>query len=314
MDAQRSVSVHVGRRVTLIRAVPPPPPDAVAIAERTIQIALGLTSLVVESVIEAVARTIAPRQEEAPTPALGPLLAGAALGAAIETARLGASAASIGARSLQPLVSFVLSPSFIGERLQRARDRATEFDDRWRREQFEDEQAGSTFVADILPRLVDATLDRIDLTELVLARLDLDRIVDAVDLERAIARVDLNAVVARVDIEAIVRGLDLASIANEVIDQLDLTAIANEVIAQLDLAAIASDVIDEVDLPQIVRQSTGTMATETVEGVRVQGMSADRAVARLVDRLLGRDGERGRLEAGDPAGGDPAGGDPGDTA
>jgi hypothetical protein len=51
-------------------------------------------------------------------------------------------------------------------------------------------------------------------------------------------------------------------------------------------------VIDELDLTEIARASTGTMATETVDSLRVQGMSADRAVSRLVDRLLRREAER----------------------
>jgi hypothetical protein len=33
----------------------------------------------------------------------------------------------------------------------------------------------------------------------------------------------------------------------------------------------------------------GSMTTETVGGIRVQSMNADRAIARLVGRVLGRD-------------------------
>jgi len=98
-------------------------------------------------------------------------------------------------------------------------------------------------------------------------------------LNRLVERLDLDAVTAKIDVEAIVERLDLAKIAQEVIDELDL-------------AAIAMNVVEEIDLPRIVRESTGTMANETVEGIRAQGMNADQAVGRLVDRLLRRASDR----------------------
>jgi hypothetical protein len=50
--------------------------------------------------------------------------------------------------------------------------------------------------------------------------------------------------------------------------------------------------VEGVDLPEIIRDSTGSMVSETVHDVRVQGIEADRAVSRLVDRLLRRRGEQ----------------------
>jgi hypothetical protein len=48
-------------------------------------------------------------------------------------------------------------------------------------------------------------------------------------------------------------------------------------------------VIDEIDLPAIVRESSGAMASESIQTVRVQGMNADRLVSRIVDRVLRRE-------------------------
>ncbi|HEY6678114.1 MAG TPA: hypothetical protein VI411_04350 [Actinomycetota bacterium] len=223
---------------------------------------------------------------------LAPILAGAALGVAIESARVGTRAASAFGRNLRPWISFAKSPTFVRERLRRVRDRVNELDDRWRKEQQEDESIGQSFVGAVVPQIVNATLDQLDLTELVLSRVDLERVVDAVDLERAVSRVDVEAIVSGIDLDAIVARVDIEAIVRRV----DLAAIAREVIDQLDLASIATDVINEIDLPQIVRESTGSMATETVEGVRVQTMSADRAVSRFVDRLLGRESERDEPE------------------
>lgn len=78
------------------------------------------------------------------------------------------------------------------------------------------------------------------------------------------------------------------------LDQLDLTALVRErvdldaFVADVDVVAIAREVIDELDLPQIVRESTGSMASETVRGVRVRTVDADESVTRAVDRLLRR--------------------------
>jgi hypothetical protein len=160
----------------------------------------------------------------------------------------------------------------VRDALDRARARAAAMDERWRADREEDERVGSAFLQSVVPSLVSATLDRIDLTELAISRVDVERVVEAVDLDRVAARIDLQAIVDRLDLQRIT-------------DRIDVEAI----VRRLDLAAIATEVIDEIDLPRIVRESTGSMATETVEGIRAQGMSADRAVSRLVDRLLRRE-------------------------
>jgi hypothetical protein len=295
MVVEEAVSAHPEGRVTPIGVAPPPSPDLVELAERASRAVLGLASLIAGSVTAAVAEAIsgeAPELADEPQPddgeswpkPLAPILAGAALGVAIESARVGTRAASAFGRTLRPWISFAKSPTFVRERFLRIRERVNQLDDRWRREQQDDEQIGSSFVGAVVPQIVDATLDQLDLTDLVLSRVDLERVVDAVDLERAVSRVDLEAIVSRIDLDAIIARVDL----DAVVARLDVEAI----LKRLDLAAIARDVIDEIDLPSIVRQSTGTMANETVEGVRVQSMSADRAVTGFVDRLLGREGER----------------------
>jgi hypothetical protein len=302
MGVEETVSAHSQVPVTPTWAAPPPA-DLVDLAERAFRTALGLASLVAGSVTAAVTEAIRgevrePDDEPQPDDGeswpkpLAPILAGAALGVAIESARVGTRVTSAFGRNLRPRISFAKSPTFVRERLGRVRERLNELDDRWRKEQQEDESIGSSFVGAVMPQIVNATLDQLDLTELVLSRVDLERVVDAVDLERAVDAVDIEKVVERVDLNSVAARLDVEAIVRRV----DLAAIAREVIDQLDLASIATDVINEIDLPQIVRESTGSMANETVEGVRVQSMSADRAVARFVDRLLGRESERDEPE------------------
>jgi hypothetical protein len=87
-------------------------------------------------------------------------------------------------------------------------------------------------------------------------------------------RVDLNRIVAAVNIDA--------------------------VIDRIDLVGIAQEVIDEIDLPEIIRESTGSMASETVRGVRMQGIAGDEALGRVVDRILLRRRERKTQARGVP--------------
>jgi hypothetical protein len=107
------------------------------------------------------------------------------------------------------------------------------------------------------------------------ARVDLDQVVDRVDLDAVAQRIDLDAIVNRIDLDAIVARVDIDAI-----------------LARVDIAALTEEVIDEVDLGEIIRESSSTMASETVDALRVQGMRVDGLVSRIVDRILLREGQR----------------------
>jgi hypothetical protein len=87
-----------------------------------------------------------------------------------------------------------------------------------------------------------------------------------------VAKVNLDAAVSRVDLDAAVSRVDMDKIIN-----------------RIDLAGIANNVIEEIDLPEIIRESTGSLGADAVQGVRAQSMQADDAIAGFVGRLLGRD-------------------------
>jgi len=153
---------------------------------------------------------------------------------------------------------------------------------------------------------LDAAVARVDLDAAV-GRVDLDQIVDRIDVDGIVASVDIGAVVDRVDIESIVNRLDIDGIVAEVnlqaiVDRLDIAAVVAKVdpdpvvsrvnfdaaMSHIDLIGIAQRVVDGIDLPGIIRESTGSLATEAVAGVRVQGQAADDAVGQLVGRVLRR--------------------------
>lgn len=149
---------------------------------------------------------------------------------------------------------------------------------------------------------VDSVVDRVDVGAVV-RRVDVDSVVEAVDLDAVARRLDLDALLDRIDLTAVVLGrVDLAAVLDAVLDRIDLTSVVLErvdldalvqaVLARVDLVGLAEEVIDAVDLPEIIRESTGSMASDTVRGARMQGIAADEAVGRAVDRLLLRRGRR----------------------
>jgi hypothetical protein len=147
---------------------------------------------------------------------------------------------------------------------------------------------------------LDAVLDRVDL-DAIAARLDLDTLVDKVDIARILDRVDLDAVVDRVNLDRAVGRVDLDVVVDRVdldraVDRVDV----DRVIARTDVAGIARYVVQEIDLPGLLRASTGSVTSEVVRSVRDQGADADRAVERVVDRLLHRHGRHTGTGHGSP--------------
>jgi len=128
------------------------------------------------------------------------------------------------------------------------------------------ERAGRAFAAELLPRFVDGVLDQLDLTRLVKERVDLNDVMKTADLDALTERLDLDAVVTRVNVDAVIDRVDLVSRARILMEQLEI--------------------------PEIIRESTGALATESVDRLRAQGMRADQLMARIVDRLLRRTGDR----------------------
>jgi hypothetical protein len=169
-------------------------------------------------------------------------------------------------------------------------------------------------IAEVVKRVdVEPVLDGLDLTQIVLTRVDLDAVVgdvlariDEDDVAALAAKVDVDAVAKRLDVDVVldrmdltaivVNRVDLVTVVDAVLDRMDLTdlvlkrvdlvKVVDAVLDQMDLIALANEIIDGVDLPEIIRESTGSMASETVQGVRMQGIGADQAVGRAVDRLL----------------------------
>lgn len=146
---------------------------------------------------------------------------------------------------------------------------------------------------------VDAVVRRVDLDALM-SQVDVDTVLDRVDVEAVVNRVDLDTAAGRLDLDRVLDRIDLTAL---ILQRVDLDVLVQAVLGRLDLVKLAEDVIDGVDLPEIIRESTGSMASDTVRGVRMQGIVADEAVGNAVDRFLHR---RGRRSTQAPAAGTPS--------
>jgi len=154
-----------------------------------------------------------------------------------------------------------------------------------------------------IPALVNAVLDQIDLTRLVLERVDLDAVVASVDIERIVATLDIDAIAARLDLDAVAARIDVGAVVDRVdipaiVDRVDIDAVAARVdvaavVDRVDVLGIARYVVEALDVAGIVRESTGVLASETVSGVRMRAVDADERVGRIIGRLLGRSGGQG---------------------
>jgi hypothetical protein len=88
--------------------------------------------------------------------------------------------------------------------------------------------------------------------------------------------------------------LDRIDLTQLVIERVDVDKIIEKrvnidtVIERADVIGVARDVVQQLDLPEIIRESSSTMGMETMEGLRVRGMDADRSLSRLVDKILNR--------------------------
>jgi hypothetical protein len=243
--------------------------------------------------------------------------------------RLRVAAERIDAR-LGPAISFVTTRTPVRFPAELVRSWVTGYAERGAADQAENRVAISALVRAMMPEVVGAVLEHVDLDVIVakvdvdgvVATVDLDRVLDRVDVSRILDRIDLDAVVAKVDINQIAERIDIDAILARVdldtlverldiqgiIDRLDLDALAaridmNAVVTRLDLPTITEQVMEEVDIGEIIRESTGTIGTGAVDTLRYSGMSMDRIVGRVVDRVLLRRGGRatGPPEAEDAA-------------
>jgi uncharacterized RDD family membrane protein YckC len=175
----------------------------------------------------------------------------------------------------------------------------------------------------LLARLdIQAVLDRVDLDALVerldldtaLARVDIDALVGRVDVNHLLERVDPNRLLARVDPQIVMDRIDVTAVLARVdpqgvIDRVDLDAVlarvdVQRVVERVDVDAVLAGVdiqalVQRSGIPDVVADSTRSMAASMMDLARRQLVGLDVIVDRVVFRHLRRASEGG--PSGPPA-------------
>jgi hypothetical protein len=165
-------------------------------------------------------------------------------------------------------------------------------------------------VASVVDRMdVDAIVRQVDVDGM-LRQVDIDAIVSKVDIDAIVRQVDIDAIARQVDIDAIVSQVDIDAIAKRIdvdaiVERIDIDAIVSRVdvdavVRRLDLVALAEEIVNGIDLPEIIRESTGSMASDVVRDARMQSIDADVTIARVVDRIIRRRRARQTDAPGEP--------------
>ena len=243
--------------------------------EEAIDVLIGLISLGASAAASVVRGT--PGQDPEPANEHAALVTGAAAGFLIEGLR--ASGALLSSLERTLVAPAAAAAGTAAERPE-VRELLEHWRASWETQRDRSDPAAADAVKAGIRRGADALLDQLDLTDLViehldvqrvaeqidmdalLKRLDIDRLLDRIDMDRLTARIDIDALVARLDVEAVLDGLDMA--------------------------AIVADVIEQLDLPALIRETTADATSEGVHSARLRGVGADRTLRRAVDRLLAR--------------------------
>lgn len=256
--------------------------DSLVLTDRAARTVLGLVDVLVTALERALGGP------DGPLRAAGDV----ALGTAWQGYRASARVAAGLAGAAGPVARLAVDPPFV-PRPWRLRTLAATAAGTWQTERPAAQRRVGAARDALVPAAVDAALEPVDLTTLVLQRVELGPIVasalDDLDLTQTVLdRVDLERVVVgaldQLDLTGVVVDrVDLDQVVTTVLDGMDLTALVRE---RVDLIGIAEEVIDAVDLPEIIRASTGSVASETVRSVRMQSIGADEGVQRVVDRVM----------------------------
>jgi hypothetical protein len=226
----------------------------------------GLAAVVfgVAAAVVAVVERIGGRQSRAATTG-----SDVALGLAWAGYRAGAGLAGRVSSAAAPAVRLLADPPGV-PRGMRPVSLAGRAADAWRAERPGALRSAQAARDVVVPAAVDVALAPLDLTRLVVDRVDLATVVtDALD------ELDLT--------QLVLDRVDLGRLADAVVASMDLTEVARD---HVDLVSLAQEVIEAIDLPEIIRESTGSVASDTVRSIRMQSIGADEGVQRIVDRVI----------------------------
>jgi hypothetical protein len=202
---------------------------------------------------------------------------------------VGVAGTALAATAARPFVTAALGTLRLGARISHGRSSAGLARLAYRGGHLREalERATAEVVRWILPLALESALAAIDLTDLILAHVDLDALAKALDVDAVVARVDIDAAVARVDLDGVAARLDL----NAIIDRADL----DRAVSGVDLNAIIDRAdldraVSRVDLNAIIDRADLDRAVSGVDlNAIIDRADLDRAVSRVdLDEIVAR--------------------------
>jgi hypothetical protein len=260
-----------------------PEPPAIGLTgflRRVTDLGLGAASIAASAAVDAIERFVPGEladEAERPPPGVARHVPGALVGAGLVAQRRLLDFSAQVERAVGAVAGAVAHAPLVG-----APVRATEgYLERWSDvaevEQARNRALVGEFVRRLAPELATAVVAQLDVDALV-TQLPIDAIVAGVDIDALLDRVDVEGIIDRVDVEKIIERVDV----NAIVGRVDVQAIMQRV----DIAPMADEIISEVDIGAIVRQSTGSITGDAVDGGRLTAMRIDGFVDRVVDRIL----------------------------
>ena len=101
----------------------------------------------------------------------------------------------------------------------------------------------------------------------------------------------VNAALDRVVPIAVNAVMDRIDLTQLVVDHVDIDAIVaranlDPIIDRLPLINLAEYIVSEIDLPKIIRESSGGIATDAMNAVRMQSVGIDDLISKVADSII----------------------------
>ncbi|MGZ6980236.1 MAG: hypothetical protein ACXVJW_19145 [Acidimicrobiia bacterium] len=285
---QRPPSPDDGR-VTPSSAVVPwtrPEPPAIGLTgflRRTTDLGLGAASIAASAAVDAIERFVPGEPvgpgDEVATPGVVRLVPGALMGAGLVAQRRMLDVSARVERGVVEIAGALARTPFVGAPVRATEGYLERWSDLGEAEQARNRALVAEFVRRLAPELATAVIAQLDMDTLM-SQLPIDAIVASVDIDALLDNVNVEGIIERVDVERIIERVDV----NAIVGRVDVQAIMGSV----DIAPMAQDIIATVDIGAIVRQSTGSITGDAVDGGRLTAMRLDGFIDRIADRILFR--------------------------
>lgn len=281
-----------------------PEPPAIGLTgflRRATDLGLGAASIATSAAVDAIERFVPGEPAEADDgiaqPGVIRLVPGALMGAGLVAQRRMLDVSASVERGLAQVAGTLARAPLVGAPVRATEGYLERWSDVGEVEQARNRALVAEFVRRLAPELATAVIAQLDMDALmgqlpidaIVARVDIDALLDKVNVEGIIERVDVEKIIERVDVEKIIDRVDV----EKIIERVDVNAIVGRVDVQgimdkVDIAPMAQEIIAVVDIGAIVRESTGSITGDMVDGGRLTAMRVDGFVDRVADRILFR--------------------------